>query len=291
MSIQSIINLLVTITLLEMMATIGLGVTLSHVAAVGKDASLLTRAAIANYVLIPLAAFALLLLFHAHPLVAAGFLIAAVCPGAPYGPPFTGMAKGNVDVSVGLMVILAASSALISPILLHFMLPLVAGNEPLKVNVLKMVTTLFLTQFIPLCVGLAVRETRPKLAEKLLGPAKKLSTVLNLVVFGFILYVQWRTLADISAKGFLGMFVLVVATVIAGWVLGGTNVPIRRAMTATTAVRNVGVSLVIATGSFPGTSAVTAALAYAVFQTIVLALFVLAWGKAIPVREEVRAAA
>lgn len=291
MAIHHIINLLVTITLLEMMATIGLGVTLPQVAGVAKDASLLIRAAIANYILVPLAALALLMLFHAHPMVAAGFLIAAICPGAPYGPPFTAMAKGNVTVSVGLMVILAGTSALLSPILLHFMLPLVAGNATLNVDVVKIVKTLLFVQFIPLCVGLAVKEKRPGLADKLVGPAKKLSTVMNLAVFAFILYAQWRTLADISAKGFLGMFLLVVATVIAGRVLGGTDVPTRRAMTASTAVRNVGVSLVIATGSFPGTSAVTASLAYAVFQTLLLALFVMAWGKAIPIRHGARVTA
>ncbi len=51
------------------------------------------RGLIGSYVLVPLAAVGLLILFHAHPLVAAGFPMAAVCPGAPYGPPFTGLAK------------------------------------------------------------------------------------------------------------------------------------------------------------------------------------------------------
>ena len=37
--------------------------------------------------------------------------MAAVCPGAPYGPPFTGMAKGNVPTSVGLTVMLTGSNA------------------------------------------------------------------------------------------------------------------------------------------------------------------------------------
>jgi hypothetical protein len=50
-------------------------------------------------------------------------------------------------------------------------------------------------------------------------------------------------------------------------------------MTMATAVRNVGVSLVIATGSFAGTRAVTAATAFAIFQTIVMALVALGWGR------------
>ncbi len=189
------------------------------------------------------------------------------------------------------MAILAGSSVLVAPLLLHFLLPSVAGNEPLKVDVLKMVTTLLLSQFVPLCVGLAIREKRPALADKLLEPAKRLGTVLNLVAFGFILWVQRATLEAISTREFLVMFLLVLATVIFGRALGGANVATRRAMTATTAARNVGVSLVIATGSFPGTPAVTSALAYAVFQTILLALVVLAWGKAIPIHKKMRAAA
>jgi hypothetical protein len=50
-------------------------------------------------------------------------------------------------------------------------------------------------------------------------------------------------------------------------------------MTMATAVRNVGVSLVIVTGSFAGTKAVTAATAFAIFQTIVMALVALGWNR------------
>ena len=123
MTTDRLINILVTITLIEMMAAIGLGVKFSDLAGVARDWRLVGRAAIANYICVPAATIGLLLLFDSHPMVAAGFLILAVCPGAPYGPPFTGLAKGNVAVSVGLMVILAGSSALLAPVLLQLLLP------------------------------------------------------------------------------------------------------------------------------------------------------------------------
>ena len=63
-----------------------------------------------------------------------------------------------------------------------------------------------------------------------------------------------------------------MATLVAGWVLGGPGSDRRTAMAFSTDVRNASVSLVIATVSFPGTPAVTAALAYGLFQTVVLAL-------------------
>lgn len=279
MSIDKLINILVTITLIEMMVTIGLGVRFAEVAGVARNWRLVAQAVLVNYVLVPAAAVGLLLLFHSHPLVAAGFLVAAVCPGAPYGPPFTAMAKGNVPVAVGLMVILAGSSALVAPLLLHLLLPILSGDEPLKIDVIKMVGTLFLTQLIPLGIGLIVHQRRPALADKLVKPANRLSTVLNLVVFGVILVVQFHLLEHIKTVDFAGMLALVLATLVVGWLLGGPGSDNRKAMALTTGVRNVGVSLVIVTASFPATPAVTAALAYALFQTIVLALLALAWGR------------
>jgi hypothetical protein len=53
-------------------------------------------------------------------------------------------------------------------------------------------------------------------------------------------------------------------------------------MAMATAVRNVGLSLVIATASFAGTKAVTAATAFALFQTIVMVLVALCWGRLTP---------
>jgi bile acid:Na+ symporter, BASS family len=128
MTMDQIISVLVTITLIEMMVAIGLGVTLADLAAVLENGRLLARALLANYVCVPALTVGLLYLFDPHPMVVAGFLILAVCPGAPYGPPFTALAKGNVDVAVGLMVLLAGSSAVVAPLLLYFLLPAVSGG-------------------------------------------------------------------------------------------------------------------------------------------------------------------
>jgi BASS family bile acid:Na+ symporter len=279
MSLDTVINLLVTLTLIQMMATIGLGVTVDQVTAVARNPRLLVGAALANYVAVPLIAVALLLALHAPALAAAGFMMTAVCPGAPYGPPFTGMAKGNVPIAVGLMVLLAASSAILAPLLLHVLLPVTSDGAKLSIDVGKMVQTLLVTQLVPLAGGMAVRRWRPAWADRLAAPAKRLSLILNLLAFGFILAVQGKLLLGISLAGFGGMLVLALASVAVGWLLGTSEEGGRTAMGFSTGVRNVGVSLVIATASFPGTPAVTAALAYALFQTIVLALLAAAWGR------------
>jgi hypothetical protein len=103
-SLDKLANVLVLILLIEMMVATGLGVSLSDLAGVVKNAGLLARAALANYVLVPAAAILLLYLFQTEPIVAAGFILVAVCPAAPFAPPLTAMAKGSVHVSVGFWI-------------------------------------------------------------------------------------------------------------------------------------------------------------------------------------------
>jgi bile acid:Na+ symporter, BASS family len=279
MTLDRFLNLLATVTLFEMMVTIGLGVAVAQIAAVAKDLRIVARAGLANYVIVPAAAIALLLLFHASSFVAAGFLIAAVCPGAPYGPPFTGMAKGNVALAVGLMMILAASSAVLTPLLLRLLLPLLSGGGPLQVDAAKMVATLLGGQLLPLAAGLLIRHRWPKLAGHLAKPARLLSLLLNVALLGTILTVQFDTLIAIPLRAFVGMTALVLAGLAAGWLVGGPARADRTATAMATSVRNVGVTLVIAVASFPGTPAVAAATAFGLFQTILVALMALAWGR------------
>jgi BASS family bile acid:Na+ symporter len=279
MTLDQLINALVTLTLVEMMVTTGLGVTFADLTGVARDWRLVVRAVLANYVCVPAATVGLLLLFGAHPLVAAGFLILAVCPGAPYGPPFSAIAKGNVAVAVGLMLLLAGSSAVVAPILLHYLLPLASGNGALQVDATRIVGTLLVTQVLPLCVGVAVRQWRPLLAQRLQKPGNLASKVLNLAAVALILIAQFPLLAEIRLRGFVGMLALLAASWAVGWLLGGPRTDTRKVMTLTTSLRNVGVGLVIATGAFAGTPAVTAALAYGLVEVVGSLLLALLWGR------------
>jgi len=109
---------LIPVTLIVMMLRIGLGVAIAEVVETAANLRLVTLGLLANYICVPALTVALLLALHVKPMVSVRFLTLAVCPGAPFGPPLTSMAKGNVGVSVGLMVILAGASAILAPLLL-----------------------------------------------------------------------------------------------------------------------------------------------------------------------------
>lgn len=279
MSLDRLINILVTITLIEMMVLIGLRVTFAELGRVAGNWRLVGRAAVANYLLVPAVAVGLLVWFDANPMVAAGFLILAVCPGAPFGPPFAGIARANVPIAVGLMVILAGSSAVISPLLLQLLLPWISGGEAPRIDLPGMLGALLITQLLPLLCGLLMRHRRPQLADRLLDPLELVSKILNLGVAGLILATQFSMLLDIRVRGFVGMLILLVASLVIGWLAGGAGGDVRRTMALTTALRNVGVGLVIVTANFSGTPAVSAALAYGIVEVFGSLLVAFWWGR------------
>src|SRR5208337_1963834 len=195
MTVAGFIKILVPITLIEMMVAIGLGVSLAELAAAARNWRLTTKAALANYLCVP--AVTVLLLHPADATVPAGFLILAVCPGAPFGPGCTRLAKGNVATAVGLMVLLAGSSAIAAPVLLHLLLPLMSGSATLQVDAGQIVVTLLATQLAPLCLGLGVRHWLPRLANGVQRPANLLSAILNLATIGVVLVVYFPLMAEI----------------------------------------------------------------------------------------------
>lgn len=282
MRVDAIINLGAAVALFFMMIGVGLGLNIRDLLNVARDWRLALRAGIANYLLVPGAAVVLIFLFQPNPMVAAGFLIAVVCPGAPFAPVLTAIAKGSAATAVGVMAILAGSSAIIAPLLLRFLLPLVAGSGDLTINPMKIITTLIMSQFLPLFLGLALHHAKPRLAERLQTPLNRFSASLNLVLFTLILVAQFKLLQQIRFSGYLGMSIMVSAMLFAGWMLGGPASNQRKTMAITTAARNVGVALVIVASSFPGTPAVTAATAFALFQIIAVTLIAVVWGRFSP---------
>src|SRR3954463_1591564 len=161
MSLDQAIGPFVAIALIELMVATGLGIRLADITSAARDWRLLARAGLVNYVAVPLAAVLLLLLFRIEPTAAAGFLILAACPGAPFAPPLTALAGGNTAISAGLMIILAGALGVVAPALLHFILPFTTGEGDLQVDALRMLVAILATQLLPLCGGLGINHWRP----------------------------------------------------------------------------------------------------------------------------------
>jgi BASS family bile acid:Na+ symporter len=262
-----LISLLNVTALVMIMLSMGLQVKLADVLASARSPRLLVLGVFANYMLMPAVTLGLLYVFGTDPMVSAGFLILAVCPGAPVGPPITAVARGNVHWAVAMMLILAGSSALLSPALLSLLLGRVVSDDNVHINLLAIVRTLLITQLLPLALGLGIHQKAPEFTQRIVKPVRRLANLLLLALFVLILAAQHETLAAIRLRGWTGMSMLLLASLGIGWLCGGRDVATRKATAVTTATRNAAVGLVIAAANFAGTPAVTAVVAYGLVST------------------------
>ena len=272
--------------LVMMMFSMGLRVTGGELLASARPARRLVLGLIANFVMLPAITVGLLQVFHAPPMIAVGFLILAACPGAPVGPPITAIARGDVAWSLGMMLILAALSAILTPALLSLMLPWVAPATDLRIDYLGIIRILLVTQLLPLALGVGFRHMRPQWARRLERPVGLLANVLLLALVAAIVITQFGILAAIRPRGWFGMGLLVAASLALGWACGGPGAASRKALATTTATRNVALGLVIVGSNFAGTPAVTAVVACGLVSILGALGFALLLGRLDAVAEE-----
>jgi BASS family bile acid:Na+ symporter len=264
MEAATLIKVLNLVALATIMLSIGLGVRIEQIVVASRQMGLVLLAVAVNFGVVPLVTCGLLYVFDTEPLVSAGFLILAVCHGAPVGPTFTSLARGDVPFATGLMIILAALSAVLAPALLTLLLPWFLEGGALKFDFLAIVKTLLVTQLLPLAVGLAVSTRWPSFTERAVKPLSLLANLLLLFLVGLILATHFELLRAIRVRGWFGMLILLAASLAIGWCGGGADSRTRRATAVTTGARNAAVALVIVAANFANTAAVTAVVAYAV---------------------------
>ena len=268
MDTSILIPVLNVTALVAIMLSMGLKVNVDEVVASARPARRLMLGLVANYMIVPAITIGLLYVFQADPMVSVGFFILAACPGAPVGPPITGIARGEIPFAIGMMLILAALSALLSPGLLSVFLAATGPELKFQINYLGIVRALLITQLLPLAVGLGIRHGAPRLTGRIVKPVGQLANAMLLALVILIIATQYETLAAIRLKGWMGMGLLLLASLGIGWLCGGPGVMTRKALALTTATRNVAVALVIAQGNFAGTPAVTAVVAYGLVSTL-----------------------
>lgn len=271
MSPTALINLLTVAGLIAIMISMGFKVAVEDVVASMRKPRMVVASIVANFVLVPAVTMALLYLFDADPMVSVGFLILAVCPGAPLGPHFTEVANGDVSYATGQMVILAGLSAILSPMLLALLLARLLPASDLQIDYMAILGTLLISQLLPLAIAMGIRHRMPEFTGRIAKPVGMLANVLLVSAVVLILINEYETLSLIQPRGWFGILLLLAASLGIGWLCGGPTSATRKSLAVTTAVRNAAVGLVIVSSNFADSAAVTAVVAYAlvsIFATL-----------------------
>jgi BASS family bile acid:Na+ symporter len=272
--IQLLVGLFMYTFILSSLFGAGLGLTIREIIEPLKRIRLVIQALIANFFLIPVAAYLLSVLLKADPSMQAGLIILACCAGAPFLPKLVILGKGNLAGSIGLMVLLMVATVLLAPIILPFAIP------GLSINPWAIAQPLIILMLMPLALGLVVKAWQPKLAGTL---KPKIEKVTSLSLIGWIivaLFIDYQIVISAYGTGVYYLtFLFTIATLVISFLLGGSNRSERQVMVLGSGARNIPAALLIAVANFSEPRVVTVVLIGSLVQFIFLFLLAYIQGR------------
>jgi len=247
------------------MLAMGLGLTIPQIIQPLKNVRLVLLALLANFVLVPLLAYLILLVIPLEQSLRVGLIVLATAAGAPFLPKLVQGAKGNIAFGVGLMVLLMVVTIIYMPIILPLML------QGVQVNPWDIAKSLIVLMLIPLAIGLLIKSHSPDTAaywQPLMAKISSLAMLLLLVV-GLGLNVS-NIINLIGTGGILALLLFIIGALLIGMVLGGRKPAERSVMGLGTAQRNVSAAIVVTAQNFSGTPTLSFVLVGAILLLLIL---------------------
>jgi len=243
--LEALAQLSVLVFVIGSMMSMGLSLTMTQIVEPLKNARLVILALVANFVLVPILAYLITLILPLDDSLRIGLILLSTAGGAPFLPKLAQAAKGSTAFSVGLMVLLM----LVTIIYLPIVLPLLLGG--VEVSPWDIARSLIVMMLIPLAVGLFINARYEETAAKIqptFGQASNLA-ILVLTVLGLVLNFE-SMIGLVGSWGILAGILFIVAAVVIGYLLGGSDSGIQSVMGLGTGQRNISAALVVAGQNF-----------------------------------------
>lgn len=231
------------------MMSITFEATWHQVAIVLRDRSLVARALMINFVLVPLLAIALVQLIPMASDVKDGILLLALVPGNFLAFNFTRQLCGKIKLAAAMLFLLTFTGVILAPFLASW---IIQSQLPVIMPYGTVLKPIVLYVVLPLVAGVALNRFFPQLAAALQRPF----TVISALAFiGFTISTgSMKTAAAKAIAGggaLFGLTLFILGAMMLGWFFGGSDRETRGVMSLSCGLRNFAVSLAIATHSFP----------------------------------------
>jgi len=247
------------------MLAMGMSLTMAQILQPLKNARLVILALLANFVLVPLLAYAITLVIPLEQSLGIGLIVLATAAGAPFLPKLVQGAKGDIAFGVGLMVLLMVVTIIYVPIVLPLLL------QGVSVNPWDIAQSLIVLMLIPLAIGLLIKSHSPESAAQWQTVMNKISglAIMIMLVLGLGLNAS-NIISLIGTGGILALLIFIAGCLLIGLLLGGRKPEVRSVMGLGTAQRNVAAAIVVASQNFPEGDTLVFVLVAAILLLLIL---------------------
>jgi predicted Na+-dependent transporter len=238
-------TLSVLIFIVTTMLGMGFSLTITQIMTPLRNTRLVVMSLVANFVIVPILALLIVRIIPLSEGLQIGLILVGMAAGAPFLPKLVQVAKGDMAFTAGLMFLLMVVTIAYLPIVLPFVL------IGVQVSPWEIAKSLILLMLIPLIIALFIR-TRYEEVAKGLVPTMTMAANLSLAVMFIGYFVAYfdETFDIIGTGGILAATLLILGAVIAGFLMGGKSIDIKKVLALGTGQRNIAAAFAVATSNF-----------------------------------------
>ncbi len=289
-ALDILITVLLPLALVVIMIALGLGLTLDDFRQVAASPRAFLAGAVAQMVLLPLAALFIVFAFGLTSDTALGLLILSLCPGGPTSNALSRFARGDVALSVSLTAVTSLLAVVTMPVLIALFVAGFGRTDLPRANVTEIAILMSALTVLPVALGMVLR--------KITKANRHVETVFNVaaaVLFGVIVFgalaVNWSLFTANFAVIGLAVVALIVLMLAIGVLvsrLAGLSVPRATTIAIDTGIQNatLGITvgaLLMATPDNPVPAVAMPAAVYGVTMYFIVVPFAL-WRRSITPR-------
>jgi BASS family bile acid:Na+ symporter len=267
-----VLTLSAVVTVFAVMFGLGLGIAPGQLRWIWQRPELMARGLFCVLIAVPALALITTRWLEVPMGAQIGIVLMAIAPGAPIALRRSLSAGGHRAFAPSLQIGVVMLAVFSMPLSIAALNHVYAGHA--SIMPWTVARQVFVAQLLPLGLGIALRYARAPLAAWLEPGMTRLGTVLLFVLLVLVLIDVWEVTVNAGWRVTAAIALTTVAALAVGHLLGGPEPATRTAVAITSAARNAGLALVVATLN-PAPPAIKAAvLAYLVISFLVIVPYV-----------------
>jgi bile acid:Na+ symporter, BASS family len=263
-----LLTAVIAVTVFTVMFGIGVGVTPAELRRVWRSPGPLIRGLFSVLVAVPVLALAVTRAFDLPRTTEIGIVLMAISPGAPVALRRSLAAGAHAAFAPSLQICVALLAVVSMPLTIAALNELYAGQA--RIDPRDVMRQVFIAQLLPLGLGIALRHFAESFAARLEPSVRRAGSVLLIVAVVLVVAELWRPLYEAEPGTIAAMVLTTAAALAVGHLLGGPAPATRTAVAMTSAARNPGLALLVATVNAASPAIIATVLAYVLVSLLAI---------------------
>ena len=275
---MEIVTKIAPIALALIMLGLGLGLTTKDFLRVINNPKDFTVGIVCQLILLPIVAYALVLILRLPVEIAVGLMIIAAAPGGVTSNVLTKFANGDVALSISLTAIISLISIISVPFIVLTSASLLGVTDfSSDITMTGIALKMALVVSVPVIIGMIIRKFAENFISTNLNVINRITSVLFIIVFAAIWIEERENIFNYLAKAGLAVLILNLIMMTLAFYIArffATGIPQRKCISLECGLQNGTLAVFVATQIFSDVAYMVPTAAYALIMYITGFIFI-----------------